>query len=227
MRWLARLTLPALLIATASCGGYHHHLADYNFSGKSLAVVSIAQPAPSLLTGTVDLSGDNITETVIQSGSNIAKNREAHRARARLDSAIARFDLTGELAKRTLGRSSRYLGVHAAESENDADFVMEIHMHNFGIDARNSSAAYLYTNAEAVLLDRRTGREIWRVFANGTDRLTPKVNGPAGLPDAIITAGALRVLTVSDFQTALDDLVTLSSNLIADQLRYSLRDVKR
>jgi hypothetical protein len=227
MRSLARLVaLPAILVATA-CGGYHHHLADYDYAGRSLAVVSIAQPAPSLLTGTVDLSGESITETVMQAGSTVASNHEARRARARLDSAVARFDLTGELAKRTLGRTNRYLGTHAAASENDADFLMEIHMHNFGIDARKSNAAYLYTNAEAVLLDRRTGREIWRIFVNGNDRLTPNVNGPSMVPDAIITAGGLRALTVTDFREALDELTTLSSNLIADQLRAALRDVHR
>ena len=48
-------------------------------------------------------------------------------------------------------------------------------MHSFGLDARSSSAAYLYTNAEAVLLERRTGREIWNVNVRGTDRLTPRV----------------------------------------------------
>src|SRR5690349_8283753 len=142
MRLFVRsLSIPAALFAASACGGYHHHLADYDFSGRSMAVVSIAQPAPSLLTGTVDLSGESIKETVMQAGSTVASNMEARRARARLDSAVARFDLTNELAQRTLGRTSRYLGVHPAASENDADFLMEIHVHNFGIDARKSSAA--------------------------------------------------------------------------------------
>jgi len=226
MRMLRPFGAIAALFAATACGGYHHHLADYNFAGRSMAVVSIAQPAPSLLTGSVDLSGENITETVMQAGSKVAKDREARRARARLDSAIAKFDLTGTLASRTLGRTSRYLGVHAAP-ENDADFLMEIHMHNFGIDARKSNAAYLYTNAEAVLLDRRTGREIWHINVHGTDRLTPRVNGPAIVPDAIITASGLHYLTVADFRAALDDLITLSSNLIADELRAAMRDLPR
>jgi hypothetical protein len=225
---LRSLSVAMTLFAAAACGGYHHHLADYEFAGHSMAVVSIAQPAPSLLTGTVDLgSGENITETVMQAGSKVAKDREARRARARLDSAIAKFDLTGTLASRTLGRTSRYLGVHPAASESAADYLMEIHMHNFGIDARKSSAAYLYTNAEAVLLDRRTGREIWHVNVHGTDRLTPRVNGPAIVPDAVITASGLHYLTVADFRSALDDLMTLSSNVIADELRAAMRDVKR
>ena len=225
--YLRSLGFATTLVAATACGGYHHHLADYNFAGRSMAVVSIAQPAPSLLTGSVDLSGDDITETVMQAGSKVAKDREARRARARLDTAIAKFDLTGTLASLTLGRTSRYLGVHPAASEQDADFLMEIHMHNFGIDARKSSAAYLYTNAEAVLLDRRTGREIWHINVHGTDRLTPRVNGPAIVPDAIITASGLHYLTVADFRSALDDLMTLSSNLIADELRAAMRDMPR
>jgi len=53
------------------------------------------------------------------------------------------------------------------------------------------------------------------------------VNGPAIVPDAVITASGLHYLTVADFRSALDDLMTLSSNVIADELRAAMRDVKR
>jgi len=46
-------------------------------------------------------------------------------------------------------------------------------MGRFGINAKADEAAYLFTFAEAVLLDRRTGREIWNVNIHGRDRITP------------------------------------------------------
>jgi hypothetical protein len=217
----------ALLLA-AGCGGNKHHLADYNFTNRSMASISIAQPSPGLRTVGYDLDrGEGLTEAMIRAGMGAAKDVEARRARSRLDSASGRTDLTYELARRALGRTSRYLGLRPVSSADEADFLLEIHMHSYGLDARSSSAAYLYTNAEAVLLDRRTGREIWNVNVHGTDRLTPRVQGAAGIPGTIITAGTLHTLTVGDFQDALDQLLTLSSNLIADELRVSLRDVRR
>jgi hypothetical protein len=227
-----RKSLPALVVVLAACGGNKHHLAEYAFADRTMAMVSVAQPSPGLLTGAYNLSADDgLTEAVIKAGTGVAKDAEARRARARLDSASMRTDLSRDLANRALERTSRYLGVRAASSPDNADFLMEIHMHSFGLDARSSSAAYLYTNAEAVLLERRTGREIWNVNIHGTDRLTPRVRGGIGgvpgVPGAIVTASTLHTLTVADFQDALDQLLALSSNLIADELRASLRDARR
>jgi hypothetical protein len=217
------------LLATAACGG-HHHLGDYTFAERSMAVVIVAPPAPGLLTGGYDVrASDDPIGAVLKAGSVAAKDVEARRARARLDSATARVGITGDLAQRTLERTSRYLGTRPISSASDADFLLEVHMRSFGLDARSATAAYLYTNAEAVLLDRRTGREIWNIKVHGTDRLTPRVRGTNQLPGAgaIITAGSLRTMTVDDFQQALDQLADLSSNLMADELRSALRDVRQ
>ena len=219
---LAVLTLPA-------CAG-HHHLGEYTFAERSMAVVVLSAPAPGLLTSGYNLRADDDPVTaVLRAGTTAAKDVEARRARARLDSATARVGPTGDLAQRTLERASRYLGTRPVTSENDADFLLEVRMKNFGLDARGSSSAYLYTNAEAVLLDRRTGREIWNVSVHGTDRLTPRVRGAADVPGAgnIITASSLASMSVADFQDALQQLAELSSNVVADELRSALRDVRK
>jgi hypothetical protein len=154
------------------------------------------------------------------------KEVEARRASVRLDSATTRVDVASRLANETLERASRYLGVRPVQG-TDADFLLEVHMRSFGIDVRGHDAAYLFTNAEAVLLDRRTGREIWSVDVHGNDRLTPGVDGTERGPGAIITAGTLSRVSVADFQHALGQLVSYSSTLITDELRTSLRDARK
>jgi hypothetical protein len=217
-----------LLLASAACGR-GHRLGEYTFTDRSMALVVIAPPAPGLLTPGYGLKeSDDVVGAVVRAGSKVARDVEGRRARARLDSATSRVSMAGDLARRTLERTSRYLGLRPVSSTADADFLLEVHMRNYGVDARGESAAYLYTNAEAVLLDRRTGREIWNVEVHGTDRLTPIIRGAGSIPGGgIITAGTLHTVTVADFQQALDQLVTLSSNRIADELRSSLRDVRR
>ncbi|HEY4735048.1 MAG: hypothetical protein ACJ79J_04670 [Gemmatimonadaceae bacterium] len=212
--------------ALASCGG-GHHLAEYPFTSRTLAVVYIAPPSPELLTGYYDLSNSrNPVEAVVRAGADVAREKEGRRASARLDSATARIDIPSVLAQRTLQRASRYLGTRPITDENQADYLMEVRMERFGINAKADEAAYLFTYAEAVLLDRRTGREIWNINVHGRDRLTPYVESRSPIPGSVITASTIGRVSVADFQGALNQLMDYSSNLITDELRAALRDVR-
>src|SRR5436190_11935889 len=224
--------LPAIVAAVAlaasliSCGG-GHHLAEYPFASRTLAVVYIAPPAPELLTSYYDLgNSQNPVEAVVRAGADVAREREGRRANARLDSASARIDIPTVLAQRTLQRASRYLGTRPITDENQADYLMEVRMERFGINAKADEAASLFTYAEAVLLDRRTGREIWNINVHGRDRLTPYVQSTSPIPGSVITASTLGSVSVAQFQGALNQLMDYSSNLITDELRAALRDVR-
>jgi len=227
-----RRLLPAIIATAAiaaslvSCGG-GHHLAEYPFTSRTLAVVYIAPPAPVLLTSYYDLTNSqNPVEAVVRAGADVAREKEGRRASARLDSATARIDIPAVLAQRTLQRASRYLGTRPIADENQADYLMEVRMERFGINAKADEAAYLFTYAEAVLLDRRTGREIWNINVHGRDRLTPYVQSTSPIPGSVITASTLGSVSVADFQGALNQLMDYSSNLITDELRAALRDVR-
>src|SRR5262245_54413776 len=209
-RFVRRLFAGAFLLTAASCGR-KHYLADYQFENRSLAVSFIETPTPELLTGLYNLRvADNPISTVVRAGAGVAKEIEARRASARLDSANRRVNVPARLAKRTLERAALYLGAREAESTVDADYILEINMRRFGIDARSPNAAYLYTAAEAVLIHRRTGREIWSVDIHGSDRLTPWVVGTREIPSSIFTAATIHQVRVEDFVQALDQLVISS-----------------
>lgn len=228
-RFGLRTLAGAVIVVIASlvaCGG-GHHLAEYPFSSRTLAVVYIAPPAPVLLTSHYDLRGSqNPVEAVVRAGADVAREREGKRAYARLDSAAARIDLPVVLAKRTVDRACRYLGTRPITDEHQADYLMEVRMNRFGINAKADEAVYLFTYAEAVLIDRRTGREIWNVNVHGRDRLTPYVVSDSRIPGSVITAATLGSVTVADFQGALNQLMDLSSNVITNELRSALRDVR-
>ena len=224
----ARRTLAALSLAAFTLGcGPKHHLDEYRWRDRTLGLEWIEPPEPELLHGWYNLDVDgNAVQTVIQAGSKVAKELEARKARTRLDSAIANVDINARLAQRTLERANRYLGTRMAAEGETPDYVLEIHMKGFGIDARSNNATYLFTRAEAVLIDRRTGREIWSEDVRGTDRLTPFVVGTTSVPSAIFTAATLHTVSVAQFQEALEQLMTYTSTLISDELREDLRDVR-
>jgi hypothetical protein len=219
--------LLTLLVAATGCGP-KHRLREFQFAGKTLAFVYIAPPAPILRTGTVDLdSVDNAVSAVLKAGTTAAKEREARKARFKLDSALRRVDFSARLAQQSLERVSRYLGTSAVSGSADADYILEVQMQKLGIDVSGDAAAYLFTNAETVLLDRRTGAEIWSVNVTGTDRLTPAIQGVEGVPGGIVAASTLNRVSVADFQHALEQLATLSSNVIAEEMREALRDARK
>ena len=107
-----------------------------------------------------------------------------------------------------------------------ADYLMEVRMDRFGINAKADEAAYLFTYSEAVLIDRRTGREIWNMRVHGRDRLTPYVVSSNGIPGTVVTASTIGSVSVAEFQGALNQLMDLSSNVITNELRSALRDVR-
>jgi hypothetical protein len=223
IRLIGAATVAASLVA---CGG-GHHLAEYPFASRTLAVVYLAPPAPELLTSYYDLTNSqNPLEAVVRGAADVAREREGRRAKARLDSAAARIDIPTVLAQRTLQRASRYLGTRPVTDENQADYLMEVRLERFGINAKADEATYLFTFAEAVLIDRRTGREIWNVNVHGRDRLTPYVEASSPIPGSVIAAGTLGTVRVADFQNALNELIDYSSTLITNELRAALRDVR-
>lgn len=227
VRFVARTLALGVIAALGGCGR-RHHLAEHSFANRSMALVYLAPPAPQLLTGYYDLRRvDDPLEAVALAGSGIAREVEGRRASVRLDSASARVDVASRLAQSTLERASRYLGTRPVPSADGADYLLEVHMRRFGIDARYQSAAYLYTQAEAVLIERGTGREIWNIDVRGSTRLTPFVRGTEHIPGGIITAGTLHTVSTEDFQQALEQLVSYTAALMTDELRAALRDVRR
>lgn len=220
--------LASVVSVAAACGG-KHFLNEYRFTDRKLAVVFLEPPSPAIRHGWFSSgidSGSNVLQGVIQAGSKVAKELEARKAQRRLDSASTRVDLPTLLAARTAERANRYLGTSSAPTTQEADYVLEMNMISFGIDARSDDETRLFVKAEAVLMDRRTGREIWSEEVTGTDRLTPFWIGSASIPGSAVNAVLLNQITVDQFQQALEQLVALTATRISDELREDLRDVR-
>ncbi|MFW5946843.1 MAG: hypothetical protein ACOCUW_00010 [Gemmatimonadota bacterium] len=215
--------LGAATVALSACGG--HHLADYDFRDRTLAVVYFGTPRPDLVTGGYDLDTDNPVEAVVSASGRILREVEARRARARLDSAATRVDLTARMADRTLDRAGRYLGTRPVQDEADADYLLEVDLFRTGLEARGR-AAYLFVTGEVVLLDARTGREIWDRDLDGYDRVTPWVSGGPAMLGDVVTAGALNTVTVAEFERMLGGLADFVADRVARELREDLRDIR-
>lgn len=219
-------SVAAATLGLAACGG-GHELERHNFAGSTLAVADFAPPSPALLTGAYGVDGDDVLTAVLDAGSQAAREVEARRARTRLDSAAHLVDVRQRMSNWTLERTARYLGVSAVDNPTAADYLLEIYVRQYGIDARGSSSARLFMNVEAVLLDRRSGHEIWSVEVNSHDRLTPPVRMASAIPVDIVTAGTLHALTVEQLRDELAGLTDFTADYLTNQLRGDLRDLRR
>ncbi|HEX6964668.1 MAG TPA: hypothetical protein VF166_02640 [Gemmatimonadaceae bacterium] len=222
----ASLALVASVVL-ASCGG-HNHLERYAFTNRALAVVYLAPPSPDLETGIYNLRHVHTPlDAVVRAGSDVAKEVEGRKARARLDTASTRVNPVDRMSQRTLDRASRYLGTRAVQTPDSADYLLEVNLTDYGIDARGQSAAYLYMKAQVVLLDHHDGHEIWDSNVSGWNRLTPFVRAGEHVPTGIITAGVLSTVSVDDFQQVLQELSDYTSDIVTNELRNALWDVRK
>lgn len=229
LRLVGRLGFLCLLAVATACGG-GHELERYSFAGATIAATDYPAPAPSLWTGSYELEGDDAITAVVNAGASVAREVEARRARVRLDSASSLVDVRERMTRRTLERTARYLGaapIAAAGGTVDADYLLEVYVRQYGIDARGGRAARVFMKVEAVLLDRRSGHEVWNVEVDSHDRLTPAIRHAGELPADIVTAGTLHTVTVDELERALADLIDFTADYVTNELREDLRDVRR
>ncbi|HUH13352.1 MAG TPA: hypothetical protein VMK65_09590 [Longimicrobiales bacterium] len=219
---------PLLLALTVGgCGG-GHRLAEYAFAERTLAVVYSRVPRPDLRTGPLHAGeGQDAVLAVLNAGAQMAKEVEARRAHARLDSAAVRVDVGTRMAERTLERASRYLGSRPVGDAAEADYLLELDVARMGIDAGRGHAAYVFVDAEAILLDARTGHEIWSEDVRAWDRLGPGVAGDDEVASDLVTIGALGTASVADFERMLVRLADYAADRITAELRKELRATRR
>jgi hypothetical protein len=215
----ALLLLPVL--AAASCAG-RNYLGQYDFQGRSLAVVSDYPPYPEVLTGPYlpEHSGDPL-QAIVKAGSRLAKEIEARRIRARLDSASAAFNVGERVEEDVARRAARYLRARLVDQEESADFVLEVRVRSYGIDAKDRNAAtYFYVAAEVLLIDGQDGRLIWKTAVRERDPLTPAIFGGRrqSITRNVVTAAVLSSLSVDDLVRALETLADYSADHLTRRL---------
>lgn len=216
--------LPLLSIACRGTG----RLAEYDFTDRTVAVRSLIPPRPEVLTGPwfLDWPTDPV-RAVIRAGTRIAKEVEASQIRARLDSASVSVDVADRLANRAHERSAFYLRAKPVEEEADADFIIDVLVREYGIDAEDwDAAAHFYVDARLVLIDGRTGIQIWDTKVTSRDRMAPMVFGPGAIRD-VVTATALANQSVAEISQALERLADYSADRITERLREALEKVQR
>ncbi len=221
--------LAAAFVAVAGCRSTGR-LANYEFPGRTLAVAYVNSPGPRVLTGPYFLDrghGHDPVHAVLKVGARVVKEIQAAEVRARLDSATHQVDVGGRMADRTLQRAARWLRARPVEREADADFIVEVRLRDYGIDAKDwDAAAHFFVDAEVSLIDGGRGTEVWHSHVRARDPIAPAIFGPGTIVRDVVTASALGSLEVDEIACALERLSDFAADRITDRLRDALARVR-
>ncbi len=224
-RALRALVTVGVAIASAACASNRLH--EFDYRGRDLSVVSAIPLRPDILTGPlfIERTGDPIRD-ILRTGASVAREVEARAVRARLDEAAGRIDVGYVLEESTLERAARFLGARPVAGDEGGDYVLDLFVVEYGIDAEDWDAtAYFYIEADAALLEAESGTEIWRAEISARDPIGPQIWAGRAIRNAV-TAGVLADLSVDEIVVALESLADFSARVITDKLRDDLRDAR-
>lgn len=222
------VVLALLALATPACRGTGR-LAEFDFRDQALAVAYDRPPRPEVLTGPYFLgSRETLVAALVRLGGAVAREVEAAQVRPRLDSAVARVDVAGRMSARTLDRAARLLRARPVERESAADFILEVRVKTYGIDAESwDAAAHFFIDADAHLLSARDGTRIWGLRVKEREPISPAVFGPGTVVRDVVTAASLAGLSVDEIAAALERLADFSADRVTDHLGDALAKVQR
>jgi hypothetical protein len=226
-RRVRALFVAPLALSLAGCASAGR-IAEYDFRDRTVGVVAVIPPRPYVDTGgDVDLTGLDPLGAILKVGTSIYKESQAAGLRARIDSASAGVDLADRIAGGVLERAARYLGATAVESSRDADFQIEIHVREYGVEAREwDDGARFHLEARLLLLDRE-GREVWEGTVDEDEAVTGGGWFGAGSPGAdVVTGRALGELTVGELVEALNDIADHSGFRLTEKLREGIEKAR-
>lgn len=204
-------------------------LGQYEYGGRTLALVTVGPPHPEVFQDlALYLDWDNPMVTAISVGSEVAREVQANRIRARLDSAAMRMNVSERMADRTLGNAARHLRVTPAEEGASADYELEVRVRRYGIVASSwGEAAHFMVDVDMILLDGATGRRIWKTRVRERDAIMPAVLAIAGRPVTnVVTAIQLATMSTAEIERALESLADYAADRMLDKFARALDDVR-
>ncbi len=212
------LLLSLLFIA---CGS-SNRLVEYDFNDRTVSAMMALPPAPEIFTDSFWGVGDegSLLETAIRIGTTIAKEVEVQKARDKMDNALESVDVPERIRIRTLERCARYLRYRSFDDSDNAEFLFDMHIQKYGIDAKSWSASvHFKIDVKVYLIDNDKNIEIWKKRVRES---MPVTRSTFGLPDAagdVITAVALSQLSEEDMAAGFEQLAGFTADRVARKLQ--------
>ena len=215
---LAALALPTL----TGCSGTNR-LKEIDLRGRNVAVVAAIPPHPRVQSGDPSEAAVDLYDPVgsaIRVGTAAAKLREARRAQARLDSAVARVDVADRIARRVLLDSAEMIGFEPVSRPAEADYLLDLRIYDYSLVADSyEGTTFFALEGDVLLLDPSSGRELWKRRIREREVLDGSIFGLPAAAGNVVTARALAQLSEEEMATGLERLADYVAARLTDRLR--------
>jgi len=196
-------------------------LQNLEFRESTASALAAHPPAPEIFSDdwtSVDFS--NPVQAAIGIGTGIAKEVEIAKTRAKLDSAMGMINIPETMRTEILKRGAQYLHYSPIEDSDRSDFLFDVIIRRYGIDAKSWSAGvHFRMDAKVVLLDNRKDKEVWRSCFNEKMPVSPDIFGLPSSAGNIITMMSLSQLTADQIANGLQNLAVFTSDKIIHKLQ--------
>lgn len=206
---------PALFFSCSS-----NKLAQYELKDANIAAQTFMPPRANVFTDfSFNIDPKDLISSAIGVGTTIAREAQAVKARARLDSAMMRVDVPAIIEEEVLMQAADMLNFRPVNEVDAADFVFNVDMKRYGIDARGwDVGTYFVVDSRVELIDNETHRRIWKAHVQERQPLSSSIFGLAYPVENVLDAIALSQLSVEEMTIGLQYLAHFSADRIAEKL---------
>lgn len=208
----------AVLLLTACAS---NKLVEYDLREADIAARTFMPPRANVFTDLYNMyiNPHDLVGSAMSIGTSVARESQASKARARLDSAMAMVDVPGIIEEEMLFRSAELLNFRPVNEVKLADFVFNVRMQKYGIDARGwEVGTYFIIESEIELIDNQQQRRIWKRKVEAREPLSPRVFGMSSSVENIMDAVTLSELTVDEMAKGMEYLANFAADLFAEKL---------
>ena len=207
-------SLPFLLACSSN------KLAQYELKDADIAAQTFMPPRANVFTDLgFNIDPKNIVSSAISVGTTIAREAQAVKARARLDSAMSLVDVPAIIEEEVLMQAAEMLNFRPVNEVDAADFVFNVDMKRYGIDASGwDVGTYFVVDSRVELIDNAEHRRIWRGHVQTREPLSSRIFGLAYPVENVLDAVALSQLSVEEMAAGLEYLANFTADRIAEKL---------
>jgi len=223
MKKIYALVLAIAAIGLAGCATTNR-LADYNFRGATLSTEMLTPPLPRMdVDYTVTLDTHNAVLSGLSVLTTLAKAGQAEKATSAMRDALRYVDVP-EIIRQETGRSAAAaLRAVSIDSPFAPDFLLELDIQEWGIDANSPGAsASLHMRLTARLSHDASGELLWARTISVDQTATPAMFGLGQIVGNMVTATALAEMTASDLAAGFTELAREAARKIVRQLERDL-----
>jgi hypothetical protein len=223
VRQSALLGLAAAAVVLSSCMTVNR-LDRYDIAGSRLAVDMRTPPEPRLdVDYSVTMDSNSVVISALSVMSNLAKANQAHRAREVMREALMDVDVPGIIRTESFAACAASLGAEQVSIKGQADYVLALHMDEWGIDARSPfSAVSLRIRLVASLYPAAGGELAWRREVTVDQPADPDMFGIGNILGNMVTATVLYNMTEEDLARGFKELASRTAKHVALVLERDL-----